>query len=93
PPPQALAELLRAELAPPQASPAQEALILLDGLYRHLEAVSPDDPDRRRLDERLRQVLETWRQPDGVPTDPDHDLDTASDDDLFAMVDDGVRLP
>ncbi|MFD9044896.1 type I polyketide synthase [Streptomyces bottropensis] len=93
PTPQALAELLRTELAPPQASPAQEALALLDGLYRHLDAVCEDDPDRRRLDERLRQVLETWRQPDGTSTDPDHDLDTASDDDLFAMVDDGARLP
>ncbi|MER6157095.1 type I polyketide synthase [Streptomyces sp. NPDC001868] len=95
PTPQALAELLRAELAPPQASPAQEALALLDGLYRHLGAVSPDDPDRRHLDERLRQVLETWRRPDATTTDqdPEHDLDTASDDDLFAMVDDGVRLP
>ncbi|MDW8810733.1 SDR family NAD(P)-dependent oxidoreductase, partial [Streptomyces scabiei] len=93
PTPQALAELLRAELAPPQASPAQEALTLLDGLHRHLEEISRDDPDRRRLDERLRQVLETWRQPDTTDTDPEHDLDTASDDDLFAMVDDGARLP
>ncbi|MFF6783042.1 beta-ketoacyl synthase N-terminal-like domain-containing protein [Streptomyces sp. NPDC012510] len=93
PTPQALAELLRTELAPPQASPAQEALALLDGLVRHLENVSDDDPDRRHLDERLRRALETWSRPDGTPTDHDHDhdLDTASDDDLFAMVDDGAR--
>ncbi|GAB2965466.1 type I polyketide synthase [Streptomyces heilongjiangensis] len=98
PTPQALAELLRAELAPPQASPAQEALTLLDGLLRHLGDVAPDDPDRRRLDERLRHLLETWRRPDATADghdpehDPHHDLDAASDDDLFAMVDDGVRL-
>jgi acyl transferase domain-containing protein/NADPH:quinone reductase-like Zn-dependent oxidoreductase/NADP-dependent 3-hydroxy acid dehydrogenase YdfG len=98
PTPHALAELLRAELAPPQASPAQEALTLLDGLLRHLGDVPADDPDRRHLDERLRHLLETWRQPDHAVTahvpdhDPHHDLDTASDDDLFAMVDDGAPL-
>ncbi|WP_199837589.1 acyl carrier protein, partial [Streptomyces caniscabiei] len=95
PTPQALADRLRTELAPPRASPAQEALALLDGLLRHLGDVPHDDPDRRHLDERLGQALRAWRRPDdlGTTADRDHDLDTASDDDLFAMVDDGARLP
>ncbi|MDX3642559.1 acyltransferase domain-containing protein [Streptomyces sp. MB09-02B] len=95
PTPQALAERLHAELAPPEASPAQEALALLDGLFRHLGDVPHDDPDRRHLDERLHQVLRTWQQPvdSSTTADPAPDLDAASDDDLFAMVDDGVRLP
>ncbi|MEW2395145.1 type I polyketide synthase [Streptomyces sp. NPDC046862] len=90
PTPQAVAALLHAELAPPQASPAQEALAVVDGLARSLTQVPADDPDRARLDDRLRQLLTTWQRPESEPAD--RDLEAASDDDLFAMVEDGFRL-
>ena len=89
PTPEAVAALLRAELSPPQASAAQEALSVIDGLARSLAEVPVDDPERRRLDDRLRSLLETWRNAQSAA---DRDLDLATDDDLFAMVDDGFRL-
>nr|APD72073.1 type I polyketide synthase 8 [Streptomyces sp.] len=88
PTPQAVATLLCTELAPPEASPVDEALAVLDSLARSLVAVPADDPERGHLDDRLRMLLETWRTPEDATTDDD--LDTATDDDLFAMVDDGL---
>ncbi|UUU36190.1 polyketide synthase dehydratase domain-containing protein [Streptomyces sp. CA-210063] len=90
PTPEAVATLLRTELAPPEVSPAQEALAVLEALAGSLAAVAPDDPDRKDLDDRLWALLETWRKPQGDSADPA--LDSATDDDLFAMVDDGFRL-
>ncbi|MEV0221365.1 type I polyketide synthase [Streptomyces sp. NPDC050704] len=90
PTPEAVAALLRSELAPPEASPAQEALAALDDLARSLAAVPAADPDRGHLDDRLRTLLEAWRTPEDAATG--RDIDSATDDDLFAMVDDGFRL-
>ncbi|WP_157876811.1 type I polyketide synthase, partial [Streptomyces graminilatus] len=89
PTPQAVAALLRAELAPPEASPVQEALAIVEGLARSLADVPADDPDRRQLDDRLRSLLDAWRL--SQDTDDADDLAEATDDDLFAMVDDGFR--
>ncbi|MGY1503349.1 beta-ketoacyl synthase N-terminal-like domain-containing protein [Streptomyces sp. QTS52] len=89
PTPQAVAALLRTELAPPETSPAQDALAIVDGLARSLADVPADDPDRRHLDDRLRSLLDTWRTPQDADTVDD--LARATDDDLFAMVDDGFR--
>ncbi|MFJ2442948.1 beta-ketoacyl synthase N-terminal-like domain-containing protein [Streptomyces sp. NPDC087658] len=88
PTPQAVVALLGTELSPPEASPVDQALAVLDSLARSLGAVPADDPERGHLDDRLRTLLESWRPPEDATAGGD--LDTATDDDLFAMVDDGL---
>ncbi|MET8982188.1 type I polyketide synthase [Streptomyces sp. NPDC004539] len=85
PTPQAVAALLLEGLAPPPASRAQDALAALATLTAALAEVPADDPERDLLDERLRRLWENLREPE---TAVDEDL---SDDDLFALVDEGYR--
>ncbi|MCX4902864.1 type I polyketide synthase [Streptomyces sp. NBC_00878] len=88
PTPQAVATLLLDGLAPPAASPAQNALAALTALTAALAEVPADDPDHGLLDDRLNRLWEGLREPG---TTAEQNLTAVTDDDLFAMVDDGYR--
>ncbi len=85
PNPLVLARHLRTELAVEEASPADTVLAGLAGLEAAITAAS-DGPDGDRITARLRELLKTAEAADARP-DPADDLDTASDEELFALVD------
>ncbi|MGW3993308.1 beta-ketoacyl synthase N-terminal-like domain-containing protein [Amycolatopsis sp. NPDC004772] len=82
PNPLALARHLRTELAVEEASPADAVLAGLAGLEAAITAVA-DSPDGDRITARLRELLKTAE----ARPDQTDDLDTASDEELFALVD------
>ncbi|MGW5742204.1 phosphopantetheine-binding protein, partial [Amycolatopsis sp. NPDC003861] len=82
PNPLALARHLRTELAVEEASPADVVLAGLAGLEAAITAVA-DSPDGDRITARLRELLKTAE----ARPDQTDDLDTASDEELFALVD------
>nr|AXL06221.1 polyketide synthase [uncultured bacterium] len=81
PNPLALARHLRTELAVEEASPADAVLAGLAGLEAAIAAAGGSDGDRIAV--RLRELL---KAAEARPTASD-DLDTASDEELFALVD------
>nr|AXL05741.1 beta-ketoacyl synthase [uncultured bacterium] len=89
PTPQALARYLREELALDEGSPADPVLTGLAGLETAIAAAAADEQARDRITERLKELLTAaeavGRGPD-VPDSTD-DLDTATDEELFALVD------
>ncbi|WP_253774290.1 type I polyketide synthase [Goodfellowiella coeruleoviolacea] len=84
PTPAELAAHLRAELAPAAASWVDEGLRVVAELERALDLVPADDTERHRLTHRLREVLDRWTGDAAVA-----DLGDASNEDLFALVDQG----
>ncbi|MFE0023213.1 beta-ketoacyl synthase N-terminal-like domain-containing protein [Amycolatopsis sp. NPDC059021] len=80
PNPQALARHLRTELAVDEASPADSVLAGLAGLET---AIAASGGDCDRIATRLRELL---KAAEGAATVTE-DLDTASDEELFALVD------
>ncbi len=82
PNPLVLARHLREELAVDEASPADAVLAGLAGLEAAITAAA-DGPDGDRITARLRDLLKTA---EAGPAATD-DLDTASDEELFALVD------
>nr|AXL06676.1 acyl transferase domain-containing protein [uncultured bacterium] len=93
PTPQALARHLRDELAVDEVSATDSVLAGLTGLDAAIEATAADAAARDRITARLRELLaaaETAGSDPGTSgsdTDSDEDLDTASDEELFALVD------
>ncbi|MFD0052791.1 type I polyketide synthase [Streptomyces sp. NPDC127168] len=93
PTPLALARYLRTELAVDEASPADAVLAGLAGLEAAIESAGGDEAARERITVRLLELLRT-AETAGGPGDgaggadaSDEDLDTASDEELFALVD------
>uniref|UniRef100_UPI000479EFFA type I polyketide synthase n=1 Tax=Actinomadura rifamycini TaxID=31962 RepID=UPI000479EFFA len=88
PSPQALARHLRAELAVDEGTPADPVLSGLAGLEAAIAAAAADGDARERITVRLKELLAAaeaaGRGPDGAADD---DLDTATDEELFALVD------
>ncbi|MEV5714347.1 type I polyketide synthase [Amycolatopsis mediterranei] len=84
PNPLVLARHLRAELAVDEASPADAVLAGLAGLEAAIAAAGAPDGDR--ITARLRELLKAAEAAEARP-DPSDDLDTASDEELFALVD------
>ncbi|MCG8915897.1 acyltransferase domain-containing protein [Actinokineospora sp. PR83] len=85
PNPLVLARYLRDELAVDEVTPADPVLAGLAGLEAAIEATAADEQARGRITERLRELLaaaEATNDPG-----PAADLDTASDEELFALVD------
>jgi len=82
PNPQAVARYLRDELAVDEASPADQVLGGLSGLEAAITA--SDGSDRDRIAARLRELL---KAAEAAETTSNEDLDTASDEELFALVD------
>jgi NADPH:quinone reductase-like Zn-dependent oxidoreductase/NAD(P)-dependent dehydrogenase (short-subunit alcohol dehydrogenase family)/acyl carrier protein len=89
PTPTALAAHLRSELLPEQAPGADSLLAELDRLESVLGAVGLDDLERGRVARRLTALVAAWTS-DGAATDTADDLDGASNDDLFDIVDKGL---
>ncbi|MGW6774009.1 SDR family NAD(P)-dependent oxidoreductase [Streptomyces sp. NPDC055037] len=99
PSPQALATHLHGELVVGDVSPAEPVLASLAGVESAIEAAGPDAEARDRIAGRLRELLkaaEATAGPTAGPTGPGsptgpadggRDLDTASDEELFALVD------
>ncbi len=83
PNPLVLARHLREELAVEEASPADAVLAGLAGLET---AIAASGPDGDRIAARLRELLKAVEAAEARP-DPAGDLDTASDEELFALVD------
>ncbi|MFF4756947.1 type I polyketide synthase, partial [Streptomyces sp. NPDC002514] len=85
PTPQALARHLRDELAVDGISPADPVLAGLAGVEKAISAA--DEEARDRITGRLRELLKA-AETAGAPVDTSNeDLDTASDEELFALVD------
>jgi acyl transferase domain-containing protein/short-subunit dehydrogenase/acyl carrier protein len=82
PTPAALVKHLRAQLAPETADVVRLKIDEVDVL---LADVALDARARGRVTERLEQILQRWRDVGDAPDESD--LDTASDDDLFRLVD------
>ncbi|GAA3588491.1 type I polyketide synthase [Amycolatopsis ultiminotia] len=85
PNPQVLARHLRGELAVDEVSPADSVLAGLAGLERTIAA--SDGPGSDRITARLRDLLKVAEAAGARPDTSEQDLDTASDEELFALVD------
>ncbi|WP_373321768.1 type I polyketide synthase [Micromonospora okii] len=85
PNPQALARHLRDCLVVDEASPVDSVLAGLAGLESAIGVAAADGEARDRIAARLRELL---KAAEAVEPDPsDDDLETASDEELFALVD------
>ncbi|AOS63739.1 type I polyketide synthase [Actinoalloteichus hymeniacidonis] len=84
PTPVELAAQLREELAPAEVSRVDEGLRVVAELEEALGLVPADAADRHRLTHRLRELMDRWAGDGGG-----EDLDEASNEDLFALVDQG----
>ncbi|MEE1943420.1 SDR family NAD(P)-dependent oxidoreductase, partial [Streptomyces sp. TRM 70361] len=95
PTPDALAERLEADLVPPARDPAEAMMAELD----HLEATSSElsDSDRSRLRVRMSALLARWADaPDDRNTADevrDADLHSATEEDIFALIDNELESP
>ncbi|MFG3462635.1 SDR family NAD(P)-dependent oxidoreductase [Streptomyces sp. NPDC047853] len=95
PTPDALAERLGADLVPPAHDPAEAMMAGLD----QLEAASDDltDSDRSRLRVRMSALLARWAdRPDGPDTADearDADLYSATEENIFALIDNELESP
>jgi short-subunit dehydrogenase/acyl carrier protein len=95
PTPRALAAHLRAELMPAQGPGPVSLLDELDRLEAALAALGPDEltdlaPDeeaRARIGTRLKDLGTAWHQAADVPAALGDELDDATDDEIFALID------
>ncbi|AJE80652.1 modular polyketide synthase [Streptomyces albus] len=89
PNPTALAQHLRAAVLPDSAQPVGSVLDELDRLEGALAASEPDSDTRTKLKKRLEALLWTWGQnPADTAADAEEgDLESASADDMFALLD------
>ncbi|WP_406214870.1 SDR family NAD(P)-dependent oxidoreductase [Streptomyces decoyicus] len=83
---EALAAFLLAQLAPPEADPAEALLAELDNLAAALESATAHGGDDR-ITARLRSLQTRWEKATGAPSADGDDLDEASDEELFRFVD------
>ena len=87
PTPQALARHLRDEFAVDEVSATDSVLAGLAGLDAAIEATAADAAARDRITARLRELLTAAETAGNDPGTSEEDLDTASDEELFALVD------
>ncbi|MGJ6970054.1 beta-ketoacyl reductase, partial [Streptosporangium sp. G11] len=87
PTPSVLAEHIRDEIAPPAADPSASVLAEVDRLESLLYAAGGGDPVK--ITTRLRALLRKWDDTHGGPaeTEPEQDLESVTDDELFAVLD------
>ncbi|MFI9639154.1 beta-ketoacyl synthase N-terminal-like domain-containing protein [Micromonospora sp. NPDC051925] len=83
---QTLARHLRDEIAVEEVTPVDSVLANLAGLESAIGSVAGDDEARDRITARLRELLNA-AEAAADPGPSDDDLDTASDEELFALVD------
>jgi aryl carrier-like protein len=85
----ALARALHGEILPEQAHPAAPLLAEIDRLDDLFTAAAPGDVERDVVAERLRELLVKWTatRPAGTQRAPAQDLGTATNDELFRILD------
>ncbi|WP_425557018.1 SDR family NAD(P)-dependent oxidoreductase [Kitasatospora viridis] len=83
-----LARHLHDQLVPREAGAIETALADLDGLRAVLSAVPLDDVDRGRITEQLYALMADWRAK-GSEADDEDDLDSATNEDLFQIIERG----
>ncbi len=95
PTPTAIAEYLRSQLALDAAASVPSPLAALDQLEASLAAGSTDEADRGEAISRLRALIDRWEgsRNNGSASSGDGgiDLDAATDDELFALMDDSAK--
>jgi acyl carrier protein len=92
PTPRALAAYLGDRLTVEETTPDEPVLAELARLEAAIEAAATDASAHGRITARLRELLDAADNAAGAPAqdrddDPDDDLDSATDDELFALVD------
>ena len=66
----------------------------LDRLKEILSAVTPDGVDRLEVTTRLEVILRDWRDGENASTDTsDQGLETATDDEMFELIDKELGTP
>ncbi|MGJ6964981.1 SDR family NAD(P)-dependent oxidoreductase, partial [Streptosporangium sp. G11] len=92
--PAALADYLRAEMAPDEAPTETQVLQELDRLGRVLTEITPDEETRFTIATRLGGLLAQWRgdrpEPDANGAATGDGVESASADELFALIDKGL---
>ncbi|WP_344867014.1 SDR family NAD(P)-dependent oxidoreductase, partial [Planomonospora alba] len=94
PTPEALAEHIRARIDPGPADAARPLLDEVDRLEEALSRATPTDGEHARITARLEALLRDWRDiRSGTEAVPERDLTAATDDELFAVLDNelGIR--
>jgi acyl transferase domain-containing protein/acyl carrier protein len=92
----AVAEYLAAELEPPAADASRQVLGHVDRLEAALVAFTAEPGTHSAITARLEAMVRSWRdRHDPGAADLDAELDSATDDDLFAVLDNelGVSQP
>ncbi|MGP4114739.1 SDR family NAD(P)-dependent oxidoreductase, partial [Streptomyces sp. 4N509B] len=96
PSPAALTELIRSQLVVGDVDTTPALVAELDRLDAALAAASPDDIARHRITDRLRGLLSRLGEATANPADDDGDdgdLMTATDDELFELLDGELGTP
>ncbi|WP_345006251.1 SDR family NAD(P)-dependent oxidoreductase, partial [Streptosporangium album] len=95
PTPIALADHIKARLDVAPADAVRPVLTEVDRLETALSEVTPTDGEHARITARLEALLRNWRDTHTGPVDavPERDLTAATDDELFAVLDNelGIR--
>ncbi|MEV7174972.1 type I polyketide synthase, partial [Streptomyces sp. NPDC093224] len=96
PTPLALSRYLRAQIDPDQADPVRPVLAEVERLEAALAAVGPGAEGHARVSVRLAALVRKWQDLHGsVPEaglGDDDDLDTATDEELFQVLDDELGI-
>ncbi|GAA1957170.1 hypothetical protein GCM10009738_34070 [Kitasatospora viridis] len=87
PAPAVLTAFLKAELVPGPADQARLLVAEVDRLETALAAVADQDGSHARITARLEALLRTWRDAHGTGGTAPDDFDTATDEELFATID------
>jgi mycoketide-CoA synthase len=90
PTPAVLASWLRAECGDPNPA-SRDVLGELDRLRAGLLEVASDDSERLEITSRLEALLREWRGAES-PDDDQDELDTATDDEMFDLIDKEIGL-
>nr|WP_244162197.1 acyl carrier protein [Micromonospora eburnea] len=86
PTPLALARFLGTELVPEGLSEIDSVLAELARLGDSIGALDPGPDERTQITGRLRELMSRWQAPSELPAD---DLESATNDELFELVDRG----
>jgi len=86
PDPRKLATHLLAESVP-QETPLEPALKALDGLQEALLKIAPDGVESPRITARIEAILRQWHDAEGEDKNVDRDIETATNDEIFDLID------
>ncbi|WP_425572939.1 type I polyketide synthase [Streptomyces blastmyceticus] len=90
----ATAGFLREQITPEEPAALPPALEELDRLESVLLAVAADDTDtRKKVTTRLHALLSRWNDTGSAEADEDRAVDSATDSELFALLDDELDTP